>query len=52
MNDAGVDEPIHQAAKNVDNNPYEDEEELEVEEEENFLDPRFVTLSYRSLKLH
>jgi hypothetical protein len=41
MNDPGVHEPIHEAAEDVDNNPYEHEEELEIEEEENFLDPRY-----------
>jgi hypothetical protein len=39
MNDP-LDDPIDEVAKDLDDNPYKHEEELEVEEEENFLDPR------------
>ncbi|KAF2435616.1 voltage-gated potassium channel [Tothia fuscella] len=38
MNDP-IDEPIHNAANDLDENAYEHNEELEVEEEQNFLDP-------------
>jgi hypothetical protein len=40
MNDP-IDDPINEVAPKVDGNAYEHEEELEVEEEENFLDPRY-----------
>lgn len=39
MNDPGVEEPIKQAAEDVEKDPYEREEELEQEEEEDFMDP-------------
>jgi hypothetical protein len=40
MNDP-LDDPIDDVAKDLDaRDPYEHEEELEIEEEENFLDPR------------
>lgn len=40
MNDPGVDEPIHEVANDLEDNPYEKQEKLEKEEEEDFLDPR------------
>jgi len=39
MNDPGVDEPINDAAEDLEHNPYEHEQKKEEEEEENFLDP-------------
>jgi hypothetical protein len=45
MNDP-IDEPIHEAAKDLDRNEYEHDEELEVEEEENFLDPRYAIATF------
>ena len=42
MNDPGVDQPVAQVAEDLEDNPYEKEEKLEKEEEEDFLDPRLV----------
>ena len=48
MNDPGVDQPVSQVADDLEGNPYEKEEKLEKEEEEDFLDPRCV--SYPALE--
>jgi potassium channel subfamily K len=40
MNDPGVDEPVRDAAEDLDRNPYLHEEKLEEEEEQDYLDPR------------
>lgn len=41
MNDP-QNEPIDQAAQDLEENPYQKEEKLEEEEEQDFLDPRYV----------
>lgn len=40
MNDPGVDEPISNAAQDLEQNPYNSAEKEEEEEEQDFLDPR------------
>lgn len=40
MNDPGLDEPIKKNADKVEQRGEEDELELEIEDEETFLDPR------------
>jgi hypothetical protein len=40
MNDPGTHEPVNEVADDLEGNPYEKEEKLEKEEEEDFLDPR------------
>lgn len=42
MNDPGVDEPISNAAQDLEHNPYNSVQKEEEEEEQDFLDPRFV----------
>jgi potassium channel subfamily K len=42
MNDPGAHEPMNQVANDLEDNPYEKEEKLEKEEEEDFLDPRLA----------
>ena len=42
MNDPGLDEPVAQVADHQEANPYEKQEKLEKEEEEDFLDPRYA----------
>lgn len=39
MNDPGIDEPISDATKDLEHNPYEHQQKQEEQEEENFLDP-------------
>ena len=39
MNDPGTDQPVAEVADELEGNPYEKEEQLEKEEEEDFLDP-------------
>lgn len=39
MNDPGVDQPINDAAKDVENGPFEKEQSREEQEEDDFLDP-------------
>ena len=41
MNDPGLDDPVEEAAKDVEQSPLEHEQSQEEEEEENFLDPRY-----------
>lgn len=42
MNDPGLDEPIKKNANKVEQNGEEDEEALEIEDEQTFLNPRFA----------
>lgn len=44
MNDPGVHEPVSQVADDLEENPYEKEEQLEKEAEEDFLDPKHVRM--------
>jgi potassium channel subfamily K, other eukaryote len=40
MNDPGLDEPMKEAAEDLERDPYEHDQNQEEEEEQNFLDPR------------
>jgi potassium channel subfamily K, other eukaryote len=42
MNDPGVDGPIQEAAEDIERNPYEEVQKQEEEEEQDFLDSRYV----------
>jgi potassium channel subfamily K, other eukaryote len=39
MNDPGVDKPIDEAARDIEKDPYEDQQQKEEEDEDNFLGP-------------
>ena len=39
MNDPGMDKPLEDVAQDLEQNPYEQQEKLEEEEEQDFLDP-------------
>ncbi|KAK7731422.1 hypothetical protein SLS57_001361 [Botryosphaeria dothidea] len=49
MNDPGVDEPISNAAQDLEQNPYNSAEKDEEEEEQDFLDPRLIAVNAVSL---
>lgn len=42
MNDPGLDGPVEEAAEANERDPYEDQFEYAVEEDQNFLDPRWA----------
>ena len=46
MNDPGLDEPAQQAAEDVEKNVYEADKEKAEAEEQDFLDPRYASLSF------
>lgn len=45
MNDPGVDEPISNAAQDLEQNPYNSVEKQEEQEEQDFLDPRLALVA-------
>lgn len=44
MNDPGLEGPLNEASKDVEDDAHKRFEEEEEEEEQNFLDPRFVVV--------
>jgi len=42
MNDPGLHEPMNDATKDLEHNPYKEGEEHEEEEEQDFLDPSYA----------
>jgi len=44
MNDPGLHEPMNDATKDLEHNPYKEGEEHEEEEEQDFLDPSYANI--------